>query len=157
ALAARLRTGPAKQLAAEGHASWLEQLTQLDDQAAHAVREYLDAWGLRSLNYDPGSPTLQEQPAVFAGLLRDAVLDETDTRDLELRRQQAIAQAREGLPEALHEHFERVLRRAERIYPVREENVMLTDNLPGGLLRRVGLEYGRRLVARGLLDADADA
>jgi pyruvate,water dikinase len=43
------------------------------------------------------------------------------------------------------------------VYPLREDNVLLTDQLPTGLLRRVALELGRRLVERGLLARKQDA
>ncbi len=156
-LAARLRTGPTRQVLQDAAPDWLEKLKQADARAATDVLAYLDTWGLRSMNYDPGSPTLAEQPAVFAGLLRDALSNESDAKDLEAARQRAIAEARGSLSDSVREHFEEVLKRAERIYPVREDNVMLADNLPGGLLRRLGLEYGRRLVARHSFDADTDA
>lgn len=53
--------------------------------------------------------------------------------------------------------FEFVLDRARRAYPVREENVALTDNVPCGVLRRWVLEAGERLVRRGGLSRIDDA
>jgi hypothetical protein len=43
------------------------------------------------------------------------------------------------------------------VYPLREDNVLLTDQLPTGLLRRVALEAGRRLVSLGLLGRAEEA
>lgn len=45
--------------------------------------------------------------------------------------------------------FERALARAERAYPVREDNVFFTISAPLGLLRLAALEVGRRLAGRG--------
>ena len=47
--------------------------------------------------------------------------------------------------------FERALARAERAYPVREDNEFLTTSVPLALLRYRVLEIGRRLAARGQL------
>lgn len=44
---------------------------------------------------------------------------------------------------------ERALARAERAYPVREDNVFFTISAPLGLLRLAALEVGRRLAGRG--------
>jgi pyruvate,water dikinase len=43
------------------------------------------------------------------------------------------------------------------VYPLREDNVVLTDQLPIGLLRRAALEAGRRLVSLSLLNRAEDA
>ena len=69
-----------------------------------------------------------------------------------LERERAVAQARRTLtdPEA-RRRFDQALAYAEIAYPLREDNVLVTDQLPTGLLRRVGLEAGRRLVTLGLL------
>ena len=44
--------------------------------------------------------------------------------------------------------FERLLRRAERAYPVREDNEFYTISAPLALVRYAALEIGRRLAAR---------
>jgi phosphohistidine swiveling domain-containing protein len=49
------------------------------------------------------------------------------------------------------ERFERALARAERAYPVREDNEFFTVSAPLALLRYRLLEIGRRLAARGQL------
>ncbi|MGH7919049.1 MAG: hypothetical protein ACREQM_03770, partial [Candidatus Dormibacteraceae bacterium] len=51
----------------------------------------------------------------------------------------------------------RTLDRARRSYPLREDNVVWTGALPGGLVRLAALEAGRRLVQHGLLEQPDDA
>jgi hypothetical protein len=64
-------------------------------------------------------------------------------------REQARARARAALGETERARFEAVLEIAERVHPQREENVLYTQSLPMGLVRRALLEIGRRLVAAG--------
>src|SRR6185503_5055634 len=53
--------------------------------------------------------------------------------------------------------FDAALAYAEIVYAEREDNVLLTLQLPTGLLRRVAMEAGRRLVALGKLGRPEDA
>jgi len=53
--------------------------------------------------------------------------------------------------------FDELLETASRVYPLREDNVRLTDNLPCGLMRRLLLEGGRRLCDCGHLRRAQDA
>ncbi len=55
------------------------------------------------------------------------------------------------MPAADRERFDALLADARRCYGIRDDNVALTMVWPVGLLRRVVLEIGRRLVERGLL------
>ena len=102
------------------------------------------AW--RPTNYEPGSPAIIERPGVVTRLLLqdDAPVD----GDVAAR---AEAEALAQLAEADRGRFVAALEQARRIYPVREENVVLTDNVPCGILRRWVLEAGPRLVGRGRL------
>ncbi len=70
---------------------------------------------------------------------------------------QAEAAALAQLAEADHGGFVAALEQARRVYPVREENSVLTDELPCGILRRWVLEAGLRLVGRGRLARVDDA
>lgn len=63
----------------------------------------------------------------------------------------AEAEARARLAGDGLSEFERRLAVARRAYPNREENVVTSDHLPSGLIRRWVVEAGRRLVDRGLL------
>jgi pyruvate,water dikinase len=42
-------------------------------------------------------------------------------------------------------------------YPIREDNIVWTDNVPSAILHYAGMECGRRLAARGRLAKGADA
>jgi len=111
---------------------------------------WLARWGLRTIGYDPGQPSFAERPALVVGLIAERV-DGAPEDDVQARRAQAVADARRRLSGAALERFDRALAFAEVVYPQREDNVFYTDNLPAGLVRRVGLELGRRLVEQGRL------
>jgi hypothetical protein len=68
-----------------------------------------------------------------------------------------VEEARTQLTGSAWQRFDAALAYAERVYPLREDNVLLTDQLPTGLLRRVALEAGRRLVTLGLLGRAGEA
>jgi pyruvate,water dikinase len=79
-------------------------------------------------------------------------------RAVDAARAAALEEARAKLSDAASRgRFEKALAYAELVYPVREDNVLLTDQLPTGLLRRTALEAGRRLTARGHLARATDA
>jgi pyruvate,water dikinase len=68
------------------------------------------------------------------------------------RQAESRAAARATLAErhpAERERFERLLARAERFYPVREDNEVWTQSVPLALVRRGLLEVGRRLAEAG--------
>lgn len=116
--------------------------------AGPRLQAWLDLWGLRALDCDPGSPTIAEAPALVAGLLRHP---RPDRGAVERKRQAAIAKARAALAGENLARFNAALAVAERLHPQREENVLYTQSLPMGLIRRVLVELGRRLVATGAL------
>lgn len=62
-----------------------------------------------------------------------------------------ITGADEVIIEAVPGLGDRLASVAERVHPIREENVLYTQSLPVGLVRRTLLELGRRLVARCVL------
>lgn len=140
----------------QGGPDFVARLREVDDEVAGRLDEYLSHWGLRVFAYDPGSPSLSEQPALVAALLAE-LLDASPADDLQAQRREAVAQARAALEgEALVE-LDAALAFAEQTYPQREDNVLYTDNLPSGLMRRWALEVGRRLVERGQLPRATDA
>jgi rifampicin phosphotransferase len=128
-----------------------------DPEVGRRLQEYLRFWGIRTVGAEPGNPSIAECPDLVAQMLADLMEDPSPV-DVSARRNLLVAEARAQLsaPEA-REKFERALAYAEQVYPLREDNVILTDHLPGGLLRRVALEAGRRLVERGLLARHTDA
>lgn len=137
----------------------VERLEQVDPTVAARLRQYLQIWGLRPFGSDAGSPSIAERPELVADLLADLIANETSAMpDLSIGRGRAVEEARAHLTDpAVRRRFDAALEYAESVYPLREDNVLLTDQLPTGLVRRVALEAGRRLTANGLLARADDA
>ncbi|MPZ73357.1 MAG: hypothetical protein GEU74_09020 [Nitriliruptorales bacterium] len=135
------------------------RLEEVDGEFAEAFHAYLYEFGCRALRYDVGEPTLSELPAVALGLVRDQLVRGYDaaaraTAQRE-KRDATVARARSelaGRPADVRDRFEWLLERAERAYPVREDNEFYLVSAPLALIRYAALEVGRRLVDRGLLD-----
>lgn len=154
ALAERLAEEPAAEKAVE--ALDLAALADVPD-AWTAFEEYRRRWGVRAAGYDPGSPTLTEQPHLLLRWVRDAMagLDE----EASAHDGAGISEARAALADRSddeRERFEAALARAEAVYGLREDNILWTDNVPCGVIRLVAVEIGRRLHERGLVDAPDD-
>lgn len=126
-------------------------LRAIDGELAAGMQQWLGFWGWRTLN-DPGGPTLAERPGLLTRLLL-AEHNEVPARPDD----EALDRARAGLTASQRTRLDAALAFARRCYPQREDNVILTDNIPSGLLRRWLLEAGRRLVERGRLDRADDA
>lgn len=120
------------------------------DTVAPDIADQLDRWlhahWWRTTNYDPGSPAIIERP----GLVTRLLLDDAPPPDGQIAAR-AEAEAREQLAPADEARFAATLGHARRVHPVREENVVLTDNIPCGILRRWVVAAGHRLVERGRL------
>jgi pyruvate,water dikinase len=114
---------------------------------------WLDTWGLRAIDLDPGGPTVAEHEGAVLALLRQP---HRSLDDPAATRRSAIARARAALDDAGRARFDRALAVAEHRHPIREENVLFTQSLPNGLVRRALLEIGRRLVRAGTLRAATD-
>ena len=127
-------------------------LRPIDPALADELGAWLHAHGWRTTNYDPGSAAIIERPGIVTRLL----LQPTDRADASVAAD-AEASALDRLNGADRARFAAALQRARRAYPVREENVALTDNVPCGILRRWVLEAGVRLVGRGRLPRVDDA
>jgi len=141
-----------------GGPGFLEALRQVDAELAKDVDRYLKRWGLRTINYDAGSPSLNEQPELVASLLSDLLEHGARWRALEDPRAAKVKEARARLETPQERaRFDAALEVAEQVYPQREDNVFYTDNLPNGLFRRWSLEVGRRLTAAGRLLRPEDA
>ena len=161
-LATTVKRDPAAQeVISDAGPDIIVRLRQASSESARAFENYLDEYGHRTINYEPGSATIAERPQILAGLLRDRItygssasFDPTQTR------KQAVEGARSALSSRSkeeRERFERALEAAERAYPVREDNIFYTDNVPNALLHYAALEIGRRLANRGLLSHAEDA
>ncbi|MFD8499355.1 PEP-utilizing enzyme [Amycolatopsis sp. NPDC059657] len=118
--------------------------------------EYLRIYGCRALAVETAEPTVGEIPGLTRRLLEDQLTrgyaPEATAKALAERRAEAGARARARLTGAAATRFERVLARAEKAYPVREDNVFFTIDAPIALVRYAALEIGRRLTARRRLD-----
>jgi pyruvate,water dikinase len=155
---ARLAAGrpEARAVVEERRADLMEGLLRVAPDVAAALQEWLRVWGLRTFGSDAGRPSVGEQPEIVAAMLADLL--DGDARLESDERARLVAGARAEIRDpALRRKFDAALAYAELVYPLREDNVLLTEQIPVGLLRRAGLEIGRRLTARGVLDAPEDA
>lgn len=140
-----------------GGMHFIERLREVDAEVHARLAEYLAFWGLRTFGPDCSAPNVADRPDLLAGSL-SALIHDGGLPDLEPERQRVIAEARAGLRSAEdRKRFDDALAYAELVYPIREDNVILTDQMVIGLVRRAGLEAGRRLVARGLARKAEDA
>jgi len=161
-LAATVKKDPAAQkIITDAGPDIILRLRQAAPDIARAFETYLDEYGHRAINYDPGSTTLAENPQLLARLLRDRIVHSSlASYDTVQTRKQAVENARSAVSRRSkeeRERFERALAAAERAYPMREDNIFYTDNVPNALLHYAALEIGRRLAARGLLRQAEDA
>lgn len=106
----------------------MARLREADPEIADAVDAYLNEYGHRTTNYEPGSPTLAEQPGLLVSLLRDRMIGATqsEARDPGEVREDAVRRARSELAGQSTEaraRFEDALEAAQRVNPVREDNV----------------------------------
>jgi len=154
-LAARLRDCTDDVDAVAEHDDLLAALRTVDPALADEATAWLERWGLRASAYDPGSPTLAEQPGLLLGRLREGLVEATvtvhDAGDLDEARASLLDR-----PDDLA-HFEAAYADAVAIFPLREDNVLITDNLVLGVARRAAMAIGRRLRERGGLERVEDA
>lgn len=122
-------------------------------ELAERVADWIRRHGWRTLNYDAGSAAIAERPALLARLLLFSEPPPRQSEELE----EYEAQARHPLDPAGRARFAEALTTARDRYGLREENVVLTDSVPSGLLRRWVIEAGERLVQRRVLTRSADA
>ena len=139
------------------------RLAETDPEFAEAFAAYQREFARRALRYEIADPSIAELPELTLRLLADQLArgydPVADAAALGRRRMTAAGRARAtlaGRPPGDRERFERALARAERAYPVREDNEFFTASAPIALLRYPVLEIGRRLAARGQLDRRDD-
>jgi pyruvate,water dikinase len=139
-----------------------EVVLALDEQFAAAFTEFMQTHGCRALSlFEVADQNLEERPDLVIGLIADQLAKDTDPdrtdAALLARRKQATADVRSRLTSAEDQaRFDRALARAEKAYPVREDNEYFTLSVPLALIRRTALEFGRRLADRGQLDLRDD-
>ena len=135
-----------------------ERLRVVAPDVWKALSQYRNKWCLRPFNYEPGSPMLAERPELLVRQILDRMEVARRNPNLCILRESRMLEARSKLKdEQCRLRFDALLETATRVYPLREDNVLLTDNLPSGLIRRVLLEAGRRLCCRGHLSRSEDA
>ncbi len=80
------------------------------------------------------------------------LLDDRTAAELASERgERAMAEVRATVPADDREQFDQLVADARRLYGLRDENGPITAEWPGGILRLILLEVGRRLVAAGRL------
>jgi rifampicin phosphotransferase len=139
------------------------RLAETDAEFAEAFAAYQREFACRALRYEIADPSIAEAPELTLRLLADQLArgydPVADAATLSHRRTTAAGRARSALvgrPPTDRERFERALARAERAYPVREDNEFFTVSAPIAILRYPLLEIGRRLAARGQLSRRGD-
>jgi len=136
----------------------LDSLGSVYPKLFDGLVRYRNQWGWRSLNYEPGSVTLAERPDMLCRAILDRVEAARKEPDLASVRSTKLREAYLQIRSPQHRRrFDELLETASRVYPLREDNVRLTDNLPSGLIRRLLLEGGRRLCDCGHLRRAQDA
>ncbi|SFH09179.1 pyruvate, water dikinase [Desulfotomaculum arcticum] len=139
-----------------------KRMAAADADFAELFAEYQREFGCRTIRYELADPALAETPDLFLKLISDQIKrgydPEENNRLLEEKRARLVDQANRllsGRP-VERERFERILDRAERAYPVREEHGFYDTSVPLALLRFAALEIGNRLVKHKQIAEQAD-
>lgn len=128
----------------------VSRLCELSGETGAAALAYIDFVGYRLIDgFDIGDPCLIEYP----GVLLDAVRLELEKGDAPgVDGGEGIETVRARVPEDERERFDELLAEARLTYRLRDERGVYTDVWASGIVRRAGLEAGRRLVERGRID-----
>jgi pyruvate,water dikinase len=119
--------------------------------ASGDTTEYLRHYGWRAVaNYDVDSPTVGEMPSVVAAAVK--AVAENPLADAA----PPIADVRARVPADERAAFDELLEEARYAYGIRDDNAGITLQWTVGLVRRALLEAGRRLLARGAVEAVED-
>jgi phosphohistidine swiveling domain-containing protein len=152
---------PASTELADGLAE-LAAARQGPEQAA-AFDGFQRRFGMRTLDYELTGPTLGEDPHLVWRLVEQRRTTGYEPAAAAAAGAATRAAARiraarklDGRTPVDRERFAHVLERAERYYPLREDDGPLTWNEPLALVRRAALAIGERLCDRGVLDSAAD-
>ena len=128
--------------------SRVERLRASDPGVARALDTYLNEYGFRLVTgYDFCDLTLRELPHILLRSIaaqRDGHAIAQDTSA-----EAAVARLRNRVPADARAEYDNLLEEAFAAYGLADENVGMTILWPGGLMRRVLLAAGERLVSRG--------
>jgi pyruvate,water dikinase len=163
-LAALARQRPAvRRLLEREAADAAPDLVETDPEFGAAFANYEEAFGLRTIRYEVIDPSIREMSSftlrLIAHQLRSGFDPVARAAEADRRREAARAEARSllaGRPDAERVQFERALARAERWYPVREDDAPMTISEPFALIRRAALEFGRRFARDSAIDHPGD-
>ena len=154
-LAEIARRRPAVEHLLQSGRATLANLEAADAEFGAAFRDYQRSYGCRALRLDPAEKTVAECPELVVGLIRDQLQRRYDpgaeSAAHQQRRESALSRARKALarrPTSVTERFEYLAARAQRAYPIREDNEFYLVSAPMALLRYALLEVGRRLTER---------
>ena len=126
----------------------LEGLRAAGGDVGESAAAYLDLVGHRLLDsLDVGDPTGLEVPEVLVNAIRLAV--ETAAPVASRVSEEEEARVREQVPAGHRAAFDGLLAEARHNSRLRDERGLYSDVWAAGILRRVILEAGRRLAARG--------
>lgn len=153
ALAKALRADPEARaiLAGSDPAAVIAALRAHGGEVGAAMRELYDLVEHRALSYDVGERACGEMPDMLVKAIRAAA----DGR-FEAARDDAKARAatlKATVPKEHHTTFDALLEEARHINRLRDERGLYADCWAVGIARRAALEAGRRLAARGQLEA----
>jgi rifampicin phosphotransferase len=125
----------------------IDDVRRAGPEPSAALDAYLDEYGWRPVaGHDLLEPTLGERLELVVA----SVNASRRAREIETSRPDAIA-VRASLPEPDRERFDMLLVDARASYALRDDDVGVCWNWPLGLVRRAGLELGRRCADRGLV------
>ncbi|HEX6147182.1 MAG TPA: PEP/pyruvate-binding domain-containing protein, partial [Acidimicrobiia bacterium] len=141
----------------------LERLQAADNEFAERFSAYLHEYGCRALGHTTlGEVTMAENPSLVLSMISGQIElgydPQQDFEDNARKRAEALREAETLIgdrPEDVR-WLRRAVERAERAYPVREDNEFFCFSSPLALLRYAVLELGRRLVSRGVTDIADD-
>lgn len=132
-------------------------LSDHDAAMAERLRTWLQRHGWRTSNYDPGSVAWAERPGLVTPILLGGGQGHVGGEHVAARAEREARAGVAALGAAERARLDAALAAAREVHPVREDNTVLTDSVPSGLLRRWLVEAGHRLAARGLLARAEDA
>ena len=122
-----------------------------DGPVGDAMRRWTSRVGHRPTGFSPGYPSLRESPISLLGALRES-LSQATRDDAEEAGRAAAARLRARVPEAHRATFDALLEEARSVYFIRDHSCNMSLDV-FGLARHALLEAGRRLAARGAIDA----
>jgi pyruvate,water dikinase len=128
------------------------------------LRAYLQEYGQRGERLELSRPRWIEEPAPAITNLKDYIAQpdrdpEAELAALAAEREQLVAQAYaqlHGYPQPVVSRFEFLLKAAQEATAPTEDHGFWIDHRGLYQVRRVMLEFGRRFVAAGVLDAPSD-